>query len=166
MARVGVKALALLGLAAILGGCALLGEPEVDVDFWQPALSPDGTSLVYVGEGPNSYDLFILELEGGNERALTSTGRDELYPSWCPDGERIAFMAMQEEDNWDIFTVKTATGEVFRVTTDPALDVNPMWAANGEIVFNSDRDGVWAAYAIQPDGAGLRRLTFLRPEDD
>ncbi len=163
MALVGVKAAALLGLAAFLGGCALLGQPEVEVDFWQPALSPDGARLVYVGEGPDSYDLFLLNVGEESERPLTSTGRDELYPSWCPDGEKVVFMAMQEEDNWDIFTVEVATGEVFRVTNDPALDVNPMWAVSGEIVFNTDRDGVWAAYAVQPDGTGLRRLSFTRP---
>ncbi len=166
MVRAGMKALALLPLAAALGGCALLGQPEVEVDFWQPTLSPAGTQLVYVAEGPDSFDLFVLNVENGDERALTSTGRDELYPSWCPDGERVAYMAMQEEDNWDIFTVDVATGEVFRVTTDAALDVNPMWAATGEIVFNSDRDGAWGAYAVQPDGTELRRLSFDRPHED
>ncbi|MFO8034452.1 MAG: hypothetical protein R6U88_04730 [Candidatus Bipolaricaulota bacterium] len=166
MALAGLKALAVLSLAAALGGCALLGQPEMDMDFWQPSLSPDGTQMVYVGEGPESYDLFVLDVEEGSERALTSTGREELYPSWCPEGEMVAFMAMQEEDNWDIFTVEVDTGDVFRVTADPGLDVNPSWAASGEIVFNSDRDGPWAAYAIQPDGTGLRRLSIDRPQSD
>ncbi len=166
MALTVLKTTALVGMLALLGGCAFFGQPEVEVDFWQPALCPDGERLVYVAQGPDSYDLFILDLDSGDERSLTTTGHDELYPSWSPDGVKIAFMAMQDKDNWDIFTVEVDTGQVFRVTTDEALDVNPKWSATGEIVFNSDRDGDWGAYAIAPDGTGLRRLSFDRPQTD
>ncbi|MDY0307683.1 MAG: DPP IV N-terminal domain-containing protein, partial [Desulfovibrionaceae bacterium] len=97
------------------------------------------------------------------ERLVLALERDVVYPSWSPDGERIAFMYVQDENNWDIFTVEVATGTVFRVTADAATDANPVWTAAGPILFNSDRGGQWGAYTINPDGTGLKKLSFDRP---
>jgi len=159
-----VKALLLLALGTALGGCAFLGGGEQKpVDFWQPVISPDGKYLAYISKGDKSYELFIMDLESKEERQLTSNEFDEVYPSWSPDGTKLAFMAAQEKENWDIFTIDVTTGQIFRVTTDPAVDANPNWSASGEIVFNSDRGDRWGAYAIQPDGTELRELSFQRP---
>ncbi len=162
----GAKILALVGLALGLGGCSLLlGQKEEPVDFWQPVLSPDGRFLAYVarpGEA-KTYGLYLLDLASGEERLLVRMDQDVVYPTWSPDGTRIAFISMQEKDNWDLFVVEVATARVQRLTTDPALDVNPAWAADGTIVFNSNRGGTWGAWAIHPDGTGLRRLSFDRP---
>lgn len=146
-----------------LTGCALFGTAEQPVDFWQPALSPDGLTLAYIAKGAKSYDLFALDLETGVEVLVLSLERDIVYPSWSPDGTRIAFMYVQDKDNWDIFTVEVGTGALFRVTSDPAADVNPTWAGDGRIVFNSNRGGNWGAYVIHADGTGLRRISIARP---
>jgi len=157
------KAFLLLALGALAGGCAFLGGEEKPVDFWQPVLSPDGTTLAYIAKGENSYELFVMDLETRQERQLTDNKFDEVYPSWSPDGKKLAYMAAQEEENWDIFVIDVDTGEVFRLTSDPAIDANPTWAPTGEIVFNSDRGDRWGAYAIRPDGSDLRELSFVRP---
>ncbi|MGC9530584.1 MAG: TolB family protein [Candidatus Bipolaricaulaceae bacterium] len=162
----GVKTAILLAVTASLGGCAFLGGEQTEVDFWQPVMSPDQTRVAYVAKGENSYELFVLDLDAAEERQLTSNDRDEVYPSWSPDGAELAYMTAQEKDNWDIFTVDVETGEVFRVTQDPAADVNPSWSPSGEIVFNSNRGDRWGIYAVQPDGSGLRRLSFDRPEPE
>lgn len=157
------KAALLLALV-LLGGCGFLAREETPVDFWQPVLSPDGLLMAYVAKGTKSYALFLLDLETGVERVLLQMERDVVYPNWSPDGTKIAFMSIQEKDNWDIFVVEVATGSAFRVTTDPAADVNPSWTAFGAVVFNSNRGGRWGAYAINPDGTGLKRLSFERPQ--
>ncbi|MCS7217011.1 MAG: DPP IV N-terminal domain-containing protein [Candidatus Bipolaricaulota bacterium] len=159
--------LVLLGALALgLGGCSLLfGAREQPVDFWQPVLSPDGRFLAYVARpgGARTYGLYVLDLQSQEERLLVRMDQDVVYPTWSPDGARLAFIGMQEKDNWDLFVVEVATGRVQRLTTDPALDVNPFWAADGTIVFNSNRGGSWGAWAIRPDGTELRKLSFDRP---
>ncbi|HAZ30905.1 TPA: hypothetical protein DCY65_04980 [Candidatus Acetothermia bacterium] len=167
MANITLKAVAVtatmvLGLA--LGGCAMLGGGEEQrVDFWQPVLSPDESTLAYVARGVTNYDLFALDLATNQERLILDLERDIVYPSWSPDGARIVFMHVQDTDNWDLFTVEVATRTVFRLTSDPAADANPYWTAAGPILFNSNRGGQWGAYSINPDGTGLRRLSFERP---
>jgi len=158
--------LGVAGLVLGLGGCGFLFPKQEPVHFYMPALSPDGTKLVYLDQGGDSYDIFLLDLATGEERQLTRNSFNEMYLSWSPDGKKIVYMAAQEKNNLDIFVLDIETGEVFRLTTDKATDVNPNWSASGRIVFNSDRDGEWAVYAINPDGTGLERLTPSRPKEE
>ncbi len=164
MVRITLKVAALGLLGFLLGGCGLFSREETPVDFWQPVLSPDEQWMAYIAKGEKSYALFLLDLASNAETVLVQMERDIVYPSWSPDGTKIAFMAMQEENNWDIFVVDVASRSTFRVTTDPAIDANPSWTASGAIVFNSNRGGAWGAFAIHPDGTGLKRLSFVRPQ--
>ncbi len=157
-----------IGVFALLaGGCSLLfGGKEEPVDFWQPVLSPDGRLLAYVAKPANAqaYGLYLLDLETNAERLLVQMSQDVVYPTWSPDGTMLAFIGTQEKDNWDLFVVEVGSGQVRRLTTEPAVDVNPSWSPNGAIVFNSNRDGAWAAWSIRPDGTELRKLSFVRPK--
>jgi len=69
-----------------------------------PVLSPDGSKVVFLrevgkrqvireeGERWRSTDLFVLGLATRSVRRLTRTPRkDEVFASWDPSGERIAF---------------------------------------------------------------------------
>jgi len=160
--------IAVIGVFALIsGGCFLLfGGKEEPVDFWQPVLSPDGRFLAYVAKPPGAqvYGLYLLDLETNVERLLVQMSQDVFFPSWSPDGTKLVFTGIQEKDNWDLFVVEVESGQVRRLTTDSAMDVNPYWAPNGLIIFNSNRDGSWAAWAINPDGTGLRKLSFSRPK--
>ncbi|QAA77025.1 MAG: hypothetical protein BIP78_1259 [Candidatus Bipolaricaulis sibiricus] len=164
--RITLTGLVLGVIGLTLTGCAFFGNEEQPVDFWQPTLSPDGSTLAYIAKGAKSYDLFTLDLATGSERLLLALERDIVYPSWSPDGARLAFMYVQDKDNWDIFTVDVQTGNVFRVTSDPAADANPTWTASGQILFNSNRGGRWGAYTINADGTGLRKVSFDRSGQD
>ena len=81
-------------------------EPSED-----PKFSPDGTRISYL----RKHNLYVRPLSGGNERALTKDGDDnllngevdwvyeeELYTRsnyfWSPDGKQIAFLQMNEKE--------------------------------------------------------------------
>lgn len=162
-----VKIVVIVVLALLGGGCSLLfGGKEEPVDFWQPVLSPDGRFLAYVAKPADAqaYGIYLLDLETNTERLLVQMSQDVVYPTWSPDGTMLALTSAQEKDNWDLFVVEVPTGQILRLTTEPAVDVNPSWSASGFIVFNSNRDGTWGAWAIRPDGTGLHKLSFTRPK--
>jgi Tol biopolymer transport system component len=53
---------------------------------WRPLRRRDGTRTV-------SSDLFTIRADGSGLRRLTNTRyQDEVYPSWDPSGERLAFV--------------------------------------------------------------------------
>jgi Tol biopolymer transport system component/DNA-binding winged helix-turn-helix (wHTH) protein len=54
------------------------------------------------------------------------------YPSFSPDGERIAFTwTGPNQDNPDIYVQQIGVGTPLRLTTDPANDYNPVWSPDG-----------------------------------
>ncbi len=53
-----------------------------------------------------------------------------------------------------------ATGELRRITRDPAIDTEPAWSPDGRyLVFTSDRSGRPHIYRAKADGTGIERLT-------
>jgi len=59
----------------------------------EPVYSPDGSKIAFArGAGRRITDLFVLDVASGRLRRLTRTpNNEELFPSWDPSGERLAF---------------------------------------------------------------------------
>jgi len=149
-----------VGLLAV-AGCGFFGGNEVEYTYWEPTLSPDGTTIVYESVAESSLELFALDLETNIERQLTDNESADWSPDWSPDGARIAFASSRDE-NVDIYVLDVATLDVVRLTTHAASDINPNWGADGNIYFNSDRTDTWEAYVIDPETLILRKLTSLQ----
>ncbi len=65
-----------------------LGDPG---DYWDPAISPDG-SRVAVAMGPlASRDIWILDVARGSSTRFTFDPARDDFPAWSPDGKNIAF---------------------------------------------------------------------------
>lgn len=143
-----------------ISGCGFFGGDEIEYNYWEPALSPDGTTIVYESTAESSLELFTLDLDTNIESQLTANEHADWSPDWSPDGTRIAFASSRDE-NVDIYMLDLASLEVFRLTTHEADDINPNWGIDGAIYFNSNRSDTWEAYTIDPDSLVLRKLTSL-----
>ena len=69
-------------------------ERHLAADGREPVYSPDGTKIALFREaGPHDYDdLFVLDVARGKLRRLTNTpDNEELFVSWDPSGQRLAF---------------------------------------------------------------------------
>ncbi len=84
-----------------------------------------------------------------------------LNPLWLrdvqisPDGEKIAFCY-----KGDIYTVSSAGGNAFRLTTQPSYESNPIWSPDGKsIAFASDRFGNLDIFVMPSEGGSATRLS-------
>jgi TolB protein len=104
----------------------------------------DSASVVFHSGRGGKFEAFRLALAGEGETEAEELTRLRGYlssPSLSPDGSRIAFSADVDDPNaHEIYVLELATGELTRLTDDPASDWSPVWSPDGErLAFVSDR---------------------------
>jgi Tol biopolymer transport system component len=113
----------------------------------EPAVSPDGTRIVFVSDRGGAGDnLVVLSLETGEIEELTDE-EDAARPSWSPDGTQIAYLAFDKPrriEPWWFFPPLTSrvrildlvTGEVEILTADLAEYHGVVFAPDGVLYWS------------------------------
>jgi serine/threonine protein kinase len=125
--------------------------------FMSPALSPDGTRLIYAAAGPqNDLRLWISSLSGGAPARLTNAGAgSEWGGSWSPDGTRFVYFFSQAGKPASLMMVKTTANAAPVLLRDNLDDFLPAWSPDGKWIAFHDHGG-WNL--ISPDVKTLRPL--------
>lgn len=87
---------------------------------------------------------------------------DEHFPSFAPDGNRVAFAWNGESrNNWDIYVETIGSGmQPQRITTDLAEDTMPAWSPDGTLIaFMRIHQDKFAIFVASPLGGDERRVT-------
>jgi dipeptidyl aminopeptidase/acylaminoacyl peptidase/CubicO group peptidase (beta-lactamase class C family) len=150
----------------------------------QPALSPDGTEVVYVrtavdaAADKNVTSLWRVRADGSRPARPLTRGRADSVPAWSPDGSRIAFLRA-DDGPAQVWVLPRDGGEPEQVTSLPLGAGTPVWSPDGtSIAFGAPvdllaepgaDDAARAKQASAPlvttrldykaDGSGLRRTT-------
>ncbi|MGH8194770.1 MAG: DPP IV N-terminal domain-containing protein [Woeseiaceae bacterium] len=155
----------------------LTNTPEVSEH--DAAWSPDGRHIAYSAQprSPIAADgtrqdrqpvqIWIIDGDGSNARALTSGSSRNALPAWSPDGLLIAFSSDRhakfdlkligtDEGDWQIHLMDRDGSNVRRLTEYARAAGTPAWSPDGQhIAFNVDGD----IYVTSRDGSNRRRLT-------
>jgi Tol biopolymer transport system component len=86
--------------------------------------SPDVQQLLFSAGAPNSgrADLFIINADGSNRRALVEDFGECIRPVWSPDGQYVVFSS-KRSGKWELYVVVVASGEIYQLsqTTDDVI---------------------------------------------
>ncbi len=134
-----IRRLAPIAIALSIMGCS----PQPDSEAQAPSFD-----IVFVRYAADGGDLFLLDSSNNSVRQLTATAASEEFPVWSPDGSRIAFLAVQDDEI--TLQVMDAAGE--KISLSVADISNPVsWSGDsGSLVTTKDEGesrGLWT-YAL------------------
>lgn len=81
-----------------------------------PAVSPDGQSVVFMSFRGGNWDVYRVNMDGTGLAQLTTDTADDGLPTWSPDGETIAFVSNRDGE-WALW-VMNANGRNHRPLFD------------------------------------------------
>ncbi len=115
-----------------------------------PAVSPDGKSVVCVINGDGTHRLAVVPLEGGTPRVIfePKPGTQLYLPRFSPDGSRI-LVGIFTGSTRDIATLAPDGTDLRYVLRTDHDERDATWTPDGRgIVFASDRTGIFDLYEL------------------
>ncbi|MEJ7838129.1 MAG: S9 family peptidase [Thermomicrobiales bacterium] len=116
---------------------AVKGIPTIS----SAAINPQGTAIVFVrtkadadGKKPES-QIWLCDVDGGNQRQLTQAGKANAEPVWSPDGSAIAFVTTREGDQPNAIALLSLGGGESKLLTNHLLRPGDLqWSPDGSII--------------------------------
>ena len=105
-----------------------------------------------------------MGLAGGSTTAsenrwLSRANSVDRQPFYSADGSRVLFTS-NREGNMDLWELTLASGNVRRLTDDPADDWDPYLSRDGQhLLWSSKRSGHYEIWTAKADGTGARQLS-------
>ena len=126
----------------------------------QPTLSPDRTRIAFSSNRDGSYDLYLMDADGGNLQRLTTEPGREAEPVWTPDGSRLVYTVTRQAKESQLYALRPDGRPAQALTTEPGGNYSPAISADGRsLAFVSTRDGNQEIYVMPVEGGEPRRVT-------
>lgn len=131
-------------------------------DNLNPTYSPDGRRVAFMSTRAGRPQIYVMDADGANQRALVpfdgiSTG-PSFAPAWSPNGQRIAFHR-DIAGGRQVMVYDFGTGRSTAVTS-VGRNEDPSWAPDSRhLVFRSSREGRVQLWVLDPESGRIRQLT-------
>jgi Tol biopolymer transport system component len=144
-------------------------------DAEYPTWSHDGRRLAFMslgfpaGSSSADYEIYVVDVDGGNRQRLTNVTGEDGWPAWSHDGSRIAYTRMRTEAQSEIHVMR-ADGQHDQLITDSSdglEEYSPNWSPNDLYLAyhaytpTESPTTVSGLFAMRADGSG--RL-LIRPD--
>ncbi|MGW6929501.1 amidohydrolase family protein [Lentzea sp. NPDC054927] len=136
------------------GGTARKLTDELQ-DATLPSFGP-GNQIAFQSYRDGNYHLYVMGLDGGGLRQLTSGKFDHREPAFSPDGTKIAFVS-DRAGSYGVHVLDVATNAITQLTGVPDEAAAPQWSGDGtRIIFTV---GNTAVDVVSLDGKRERLVT-------
>jgi Tol biopolymer transport system component len=130
-----------------------------------PAWSRDGNFIAFTAAAGTNHSIYMIDANGSNLRQITTDTGFDVWPSFSPDGQKIAFVRYNSSAPGygdDIMVVNVNGGLTVRHAL-PGDQHTPSWSPDGRYIAVSGTavagSGVTQIYTMRVDGTGLRLRT-------
>lgn len=139
-----------------------------------PAWTMDGKQIVFTRmvpaedtTKPMNGELFIMNMDGSNQKRLTNKNGFDSGASISPNGKQIAFYGRSETGKMDIWTMNLDGSRMTNLTLDDVEDYSPSWSSDGRwIAYTSGGMGKYDLWKIQTKTKQKVRLTSHPKRDE
>ena len=122
--------------------------------------SPDGNRFVYLKERNDSLALLIHDLKRNVEKQILIT-RYYLWPSWSPDGKKIAFTLAGSEPSRGIWVYNMESDKSVLLSALSAFAEFPSWSPDGKfITFNVEKENKRDIWIVSSETGIGRKITL------
>ena len=137
--------LRLLTMTLLFVCSSVQAEPFVTTDIFgleyagDPQIAPDGERVVYVRSSMDIMkdqgrsNLWIIDSNGSNHRAIASSTANFFSPRWSADGNRLAYVSSQE-GSVQIYLRWMDSGQVARLTDLTSSPGSLSWSPDGRLI--------------------------------
>src|SRR6516165_6192208 len=158
----------------LLLACSSAIADEADDDRFQPLdvfqlefasdpqIAPDGKRIVYVRnfmdimKDRRCANLWITDVESGEQRPLTTGKHADTSPRWSPDGKQLLYVSTSAGSP-QLYCRWMDTGQTAKLTDVISAPMNPAWTPDGRsIAFAmhvTEPAKPFAEMPLKPEGA-------------
>jgi Tol biopolymer transport system component len=116
--------------------------------------SPDGKFVTFARRNKQTFDIYLLPVEGGEPIPITDHPADDRDPIWTPDGKTLLFRSNRSLGREDLWALSIAdgkpSGEPFLVRSDIGRAQLYSLSNDGRLLF-ARASGAWHIYSVAID---------------
>ncbi|MFN0207353.1 MAG: TolB family protein [Planctomycetota bacterium] len=94
---------------------------------------------------PSKLEIFVMDVDGSNQKQVTNLETATFAPFMHPDGKRIMFSSSYGDPKgreFELYMIQIDGTGLVKITISPDFDGFPMWSSDGKkLVFASNRNG-------------------------